>query len=72
MYPSGNVCLSILDEAKDWVPTITVVDILRGIQDLLSEPNLKDPAQREAFTMARDRPDDYIKTVKELARKYEA
>jgi ubiquitin-protein ligase len=70
VYPSGNVCLSILDEAKDWVPTITVVDILRGIQDLLSEPNLKDPAQREAFVMARDRPAEYEKAVKCLARTY--
>jgi ubiquitin-conjugating enzyme E2 I len=72
VYPSGNVCLSILDEAKDWVPTITVVDILRGIQDLLSEPNLSDPAQREAFIMARDRPEEYMRRVKLLAKAYEA
>ena len=67
MYPSGNVCLSILDESKDWVPTITVQDILRGIQDLLSNPNLADPAQREAFVMARDNPAAYSAAVKKLA-----
>ena len=44
------VCLSILDEEKDWRPAITVKQILLGIQDLLNDPNVKDPAQAEAYT----------------------
>ena len=44
------VCLSILDEEKDWRPAITVKQILLGIQDLLNDPNIKDPAQAEAYT----------------------
>ena len=32
VYPSGTVCLSILDEEKDWRPAITVKQILLGIQ----------------------------------------
>ena len=35
IYPSGTVCLSILDESKDWRPGITVKQILIGIQGTL-------------------------------------
>lgn len=51
VYPSGTVCLSLLDEEKDWRPAITIKQILLGIQDLLNEPNVKDPAQAEAYTI---------------------
>ena len=69
VYPSGTVCLSLLDEEKDWRPAITIKQILLGmfccrcccfcchyqfllpgIQDLLNDPNIKDPAQAEAYT----------------------
>lgn len=50
VYPSGTVCLSLLDEDKDWRPSITIKQILLGIQELLNEPNAKDPAQAEAYT----------------------
>lgn len=50
IYPSGNVCLSILNEEEDWKPSISISDILKGIQLLLKvEPNLKSPAQYPAF-----------------------
>lgn len=48
---TGTVCLSLLDEEKDWRPAITIKQILLGIQDLLNEPNIKDPAQAEAYTI---------------------
>jgi ubiquitin-conjugating enzyme E2 I len=51
VYPSGTICLSILDEAKTWEPSLGVLDILKGIQQLLNEPNLGDPAQREAYNL---------------------
>ena len=51
VYPSGTVCLSLLDEEKDWRPTITVKQLLLGIQDLLNDPNIEDPAQGEAYTV---------------------
>eukprot|EP00461_Guttulinopsis_vulgaris_P001591 UN01591 len=35
VYPSGKVCLSILDEDKDWRPAITIKDVLLGISELL-------------------------------------
>jgi ubiquitin-conjugating enzyme E2 I len=40
-----------LDEEKDWRPAITIKQILLGIQDLLNDPNIKDPAQAEAYTI---------------------
>lgn len=30
IFPSGTVCLSILNEEKDWVPTLTIKNILLG------------------------------------------
>ena len=80
VYPSGTVCLSILEEDKDWRPAITIkqvraragppwwgpdrgrraclssavfslVQILLGIQELLNEPNIQDPAQADAYTI---------------------
>ena len=51
VYPSGTVCLSLLDEDKDWRPAVTIKQILLGIQDLLNDPNIRDPAQAEAYTI---------------------
>ncbi|KAL0377687.1 UNVERIFIED_CONTAM: SUMO-conjugating enzyme SCE1 [Sesamum radiatum] len=49
VYPSGTVCLSILNEDSGWRPAITVKQILVGIQDLLVQPNASDPAQTEGY-----------------------
>ena len=43
--------MSLLDEEKDWRPAITIKQILLGIQELLNEPNPKDPAQAEAYAI---------------------
>jgi len=47
VYPSGTVCLSILNEEEGWKPAITIKQILLGIQDLLDDPNPDSPAQSE-------------------------
>lgn len=50
VYPSGTVCLSLLNPKKSefgWRPSISVKEILLGIQHLLEAPNWKDPAQAE-------------------------
>ncbi|KAL6460759.1 hypothetical protein MHYP_G00307250 [Metynnis hypsauchen] len=64
VYPSGTVCLSILEEEKDWRPAITIKQILLGIQELLNEPNIQDPAQAEAYTIYCQNRMDYEKRVK--------
>ncbi|KAK6604771.1 sumo-conjugating enzyme [Botrytis cinerea] len=38
VYPSGTVCLSILNEEEGWKPAITIKQILLGIQELLDTP----------------------------------
>ncbi|CAH1383043.1 hypothetical protein MTP99_007077 [Tenebrio molitor] len=68
VYPSGTVCLSLLDEEKDWRPAITIKQILLGIQDLLNEPNVKDPAQAEAYTIYCQNRLEYEKRVRAQAR----
>eukprot|EP00126_Sphaerothecum_destruens_P015690 Sdes_comp9729_c0_seq1m1232 len=64
VYPSGTVCLSLLDVEKDWRPAVTIKQILLGIQDLLNDPNINDPAQAEAyvaFTQDRARYEQRVK-----------
>ncbi|KAK0451089.1 ubiquitin-conjugating enzyme/RWD-like protein [Armillaria borealis] len=68
VYPSGTVCLSILDEEKSWKPAITIKQILLGIQDLLDDPNVNDPAQSEAYTMFKNDKVAYEKKIRQQAR----
>lgn len=70
IFPSGTVCLSILSEDKDWVPTITLKQILLGIQDLLDNPNLADPAQREAYNLMKTDKAAYEREVRKLVKIY--
>ena len=72
VYPSGKICLSIIDETKGWQPTISVKQILLGVQQLLGNPNLSDPAQREPFEMLRDDPTAYAERVRHEARQQPA
>ncbi|KAG0637668.1 ubiquitin-conjugating enzyme/RWD-like protein [Tuber brumale] len=68
VYPSGTVCLSILNEDEDWKPAITIKQILLGIQDLLDDPNPESPAQADAYNLFRkDRP-AYEKKIKYIVR----
>ena len=70
VYPSGTVCLSILSEDEGWRPSITIKQILLGIQELLNNPNSKSPAQSEAYVMySRDRK-EYNRLVKVQAQRY--
>jgi len=70
IYPSGTVCLSILNEEADWRPTIGVKQILLGIQELLTNPNDADPAQTNAFDMYISDREKYDEKIKKQAVKY--
>lgn len=65
VYPSGTVCLSILNEEKDWRPNITIKQVLLAIQELLNHPNVKDPAQEEPYKL-------YVKDVSEYEERVRA
>jgi ubiquitin-conjugating enzyme E2 I len=70
VYPSGTVCLSILNEDSGWRPAITVKQILVGIQELLDAPNPADPAQTEAYQLFIQDPDEYKRRVRQQAKLY--
>jgi ubiquitin-conjugating enzyme E2 I len=68
VYPSGTVCLSILDEEKSWKPAITIKQIVLGVQALLNDPNVNDPAQSEAYTMFKNDKVAYERKIRQQAR----
>lgn len=68
VYPSGTVCLSILNEEEGWKPAITIKQILLGIQDLLDDPNPESPAQADAYNLFRKDRAAYDKKIKYIVR----
>ncbi|KAK9369272.1 ubiquitin-conjugating enzyme/RWD-like protein [Lipomyces kononenkoae] len=70
VYPSGTVCLSILNEDEGWKPAITIKQILLGIQNLLDDPNPDSPAQADAFNAFKKDKTLYERKVKLQAKEY--
>ena len=68
VYPSGTVCLSILNEEEGWKPAITIKQILIGIQDLLNDPNPESPAQADAYHLFKKDRQAYDKKVKTIVK----
>uniref|UniRef100_A0A2K5DSU0 UBC core domain-containing protein n=1 Tax=Aotus nancymaae TaxID=37293 RepID=A0A2K5DSU0_AOTNA len=56
--PKWTVCLSILEEDKDWRP------------ELLNEPNIQDPVQAEAYSIYCQNRVEYEKRVRAQAKKF--
>jgi ubiquitin-conjugating enzyme E2 I len=73
IYDSGRVCLSIINEEADgsgWKPSVTIKQMLVGVQELLGEPNNDDAAQRSAMTVLRQDKAEYERRVKLEVAKY--
>ena len=68
IYPSGAVCLSIINEEEDWRVGLKVKDILLGIQELLANPNEKSPAQQEAYEIYCKNKEEYKRRVREQVK----
>jgi ubiquitin-conjugating enzyme E2 I len=68
VYPSGTVCLSILNEEEGWKPAITIKQILLGVQDLLDDPNPDSPAQADAYNLFKKDRAAYENKVKRIVR----
>lgn len=64
VYPSGKICLSLLDADKAWKPSLTIKHLLIGIQTLLDDPNNSDPAQEEPYRAYKNDRKDYDTKVK--------
>lgn len=69
VYPSGTVCLSILNEEQAWRPTLTLTQILTGVQELLDNPNPKSPAS-ESYRDFTNKTEEYKAKVKQQAKRY--
>lgn len=72
VYPSGTVCLSILNAEEDWRPSITLKQVLTGIQDLLDNPNPKSPAQSTPYTLFTSNKEEYKRRVLQEVNKNKA
>ena len=70
VYPSGTICLSILNEDEGWRPSLTVRNILLGVQDLLGDANPHSPAQSDAYMLLTKSPGEYRRRVQAQAAKY--
>lgn len=68
VYPSGTVCLSILNEEEGWKPAITIKQILLGVQDLLDDPNPDSPAQADAYNLFKKDRAAYETKIKRIVR----
>lgn len=68
VYPSGTVCLSILNEEEGWKPAITVKQIALGVQDLLDNPNPESPAQAEAYNLFKKDRVEYERRVRRVVK----
>lgn len=63
VYQDGSICLDILD--KEWSPVFDVCGILTSIQSLLTDPNNKSPANKEAAILYTENRSEYIRKVKD-------
>eukprot|EP00802_Teleaulax_amphioxeia_P025910 Tamp_26855.p2 GENE.Tamp_26855~~Tamp_26855.p2 ORF type:complete len:171 (+),score=19.42 Tamp_26855:27-515(+) len=70
VYPSGTVCLSILNEEEAWKPGITIKQILLGVQDLLDSPNPLSPAQEDAYRIFTQNKPEYDRRVAQQVRQH--
>jgi len=68
VYPSGDVCLSILN---NWSPETSLKQILIGVRDLLDNPNNASAANHAAFeSYKKANKAEYNKKVREQALRY--
>lgn len=70
VYPSGTICLSILNDSQDWRPALTLKQLLMGVQELLDTPNPGSPAQEPAYREYEKDRELYEKKVKLQAKRY--
>ena len=65
---TGSICLDILKDA--WSPDISVVSILRAIQNLLINPNIDHPLEPETAKLYTDDRAKYDQTAKEWTENF--
>ena len=71
-YPSGTVCLSILNEEDGWRPGVTVKQIMVGLQEWMNAPNPLSPAHGEAYALFTSDRAQYDRRIKEQTKRIAA
>jgi len=61
---SGDICLDTL--SSQWVPSISMAQVMLSITLLLSNPNPSDPINMEAATLLRNDPEAYNRMVRTM------
>lgn len=56
---------------EGWRPSITVTQVLKGIQELLDDPNETSPAQADAYVIFVNKKNEYYERCKKQAVKYQ-
>eukprot|EP00835_Amoeboradix_gromovi_P002848 NODE_170_length_16226_cov_0.451169.p11 type:complete len:164 gc:universal NODE_170_length_16226_cov_0.451169:13383-13874(+) len=72
VYPSGNICLSLIDDRKDWKSSISMRQLLLSLQSFLSSPNPDDPANPDAIKLFRRDMALYKQRIREQAKERKA
>jgi ubiquitin-conjugating enzyme E2 I len=69
IYTDDNsVCLDIIGDR--WKPSLNVMSVLLGIQQLLDAPNIRSPANAKASHLFRNATESYSKKVRENIEQY--
>jgi len=67
IFDSGDICLDILKDK--WSPSLSVAQVLLGIQSLLDNPNVYDPTDYQLAQMYQKNREEYNKIVKVYVQK---
>lgn len=72
IYPNGTVSCSILNEKELWSETLSVSELMFGIQQVLGHPNPSAPAQHHAYKIYKylENPLQYNQDAEATAKKY--
>ena len=65
---TGSICLGILKD--EWKPDISIPSILMAIQNLLTEPNVEHPLEKEVAKLYMENRGQYDANAKEWTEKY--
>ena len=59
---NGSICLDILN--NNWSPALTIIKVLLSISSLLTDPNPKDPLDKEAANLYLNNIEEYNKKAR--------
>jgi hypothetical protein len=69
VFDNGSICLSILKAEKNYSASLSMTQLLQGIQTLLVEPNIHDPANWDAREMYTKSKAQFDKQTRAFAKK---